>query len=203
MALGDKYATVAEMKTRLGLTHAEYDTPLGAALDAASRGVEKYCGRQFNSAGSTSARVYYPTNVCLADVDDLHTTTGLAVKTDLGDDGTFETTWASTDYQLEPLNGIVDGESGWPWFHIVAVESKRFPTFSKRAPLEVTANWGWAAVPPRVKEATLVTAEALFKLKDAPFGVAGFDNFGAVRVRQNPYVCELLDAYRRHAVLVG
>jgi hypothetical protein len=40
-------------------------------------------------------------------------------------------------------------------------------------------------------------------LKDAPFGVAGFGEFGAVRVRNNPRAMALLQPYRRLPVLVG
>lgn len=203
LALGDSYATAAELKTRLSITVATFDTQLGEALAAASRSVEKFCERQFNKTTTASARTYYSSSDRRADVDDFHTVTGLVVKTDEGDDGTFETTWTSGDYQLEPRGGIVGGEPGWPFYRIYAVDSRRFPICGYRVPIEVTAQWGWNAVPASVKEATLIVAEELFKLKDAPYGVAGFTEYGAVRVRRNPYVCHLLDPYRRYAVLVG
>lgn len=203
MALGDSYATAAELKSRLTVTVDTYDTQAAAVLSSASREVDQWCRRQFNKTTTASARVFYPESCRLAVVDDFHTTTDLAVATDTGDDGTYETTWASTDYQLEPLNQMLDGESGWPYWRIRAVESRLFPTSGRRAPLQVTAQWGWNAVPAGVKEATLILAAEMLKLKDAPFGVAGFGEFGAVRVRNNPKAMGLLQPYRRTPVLVG
>lgn len=202
MALGARYATLAELKSRLGIPDTDDDGSLGPALDTASRGIEKHCDRQFNDADTATARLFYPRTSHLADVDDFHTTTGLIVETDGGDDGTFETTWSTSDYQLEPLNGIVDGETGWPKYQIRAVNGRTFPC-GRRATLRVTARWGWAAVPAPVKEATLVLAEDVFKLKDSPFGSGGFSEFGRIRARANPHVVMLLNPYRRNAVLVG
>lgn len=203
MALGDSYATTAELKSRLDITDSTDDTRLTEALSSASRGIEKFCGRQFNKATSASARVYYPRAACWTDVDDFHTTTGLVVATDDGDDGTYETTWSTSDYQLEPLNGTVDGETGWPYSTIRGVGSRNFPTTSHRAPVQVTAQWGWNAVPSAVKEATLVLAEDVFKLADTPFGAGGFGEFGRIRARENPHVVMLVGAYRRHVAMVG
>jgi hypothetical protein len=204
MALGDSYATIEELKARFdGLDDTNDDVRLGEALDAASRGIDHFCGRQFNKATAATARVFPPTNRCRAEVDDFHTVTGLVVKTDAGNDGTYETTWASTDYQLEPLNGIVDGELGWPFSTIRAVGTRYYPTCSRRASLEVTAQWGWSAVPAKIKEATLVLAEDIFKLASTPFGVGGFGDFGRIRARENPHVVLLAGAYQRDAVLVA
>jgi hypothetical protein len=46
-------------------------------------------------------------------------------------------------------------------------------------------------------------AEETFKMKDAPFGVAGFSDFGAVRVRDNPKVMSLLNRYIRTPILTA
>lgn len=203
MTLGANYATTAELKTRITQTVSTFDTQLGEALSVASRAVDRYCGRQFNVAGSATARVYFPDSCERASVDDISTTSGLIIATDAGDDGTYETTWATGDYFLEPLNGVVDGETGWPYSEIVTVGTKTFPVTGRRPSLQVTATWGWAAVPAAVKEATLIMAEHTFKLKDAPWGVAGVDAYGLVRVRENPEACKILAPYRRNPILVG
>jgi hypothetical protein len=65
-----------------------------------------------------------------------------------------------------------------------------------------TARWGWTAVPAPVKEATLALAEETFKMKDAPFGVAGMGEFGAIRVRANPRIVTMLSPYVRIATRV-
>jgi hypothetical protein len=199
LALGDSYAALAELKTRLGgVTGSTYDTPLTEALSAASREIEKCTGRQFNKASSASARVYVPRMEERLEVDDFYTTTGLIVATDTAANGSYSTTWATTDYQLEPLNGVVDGETGWPYFEIVGVGNYGFPLGARTAAVRITAAWGWNAVPAPIKEATLIAAEALFKRKDAPFGVAGANELGfSIRLREDPYVSKLIEPYRR------
>lgn len=213
MALGDAYATLAQLKGRLGIGSSDTrdDDRMTAALLAASRGMDKETNRQFNDAGSASARVYYPDDWAYVTVDDFSTTAGLSVQTDEGADGLYGLTWTANDYQLEPLNGIVDGETGWPYSTVRAVQSRYFPFWpqgivhrtSWRATVRVTARWGWATVPAPVTEATLIVAAEIFKLKDAPFGVAGFGEYGAVRVRQNPMACNMIMPYKRHVLLVG
>lgn len=202
MAIGDSYATLAALKTRLGIADTTDDNALTEALSAASRGIEKFTRRQFNDAVSASARLYYPLHQRLVIVDDFHTTTGLVVKTDTDDNGTYDQTWTSADYQLEPLGGIQDGVTGWPFWRIRAVEYILFEQYGHRAPIEVTARWGWAAVPAPVKEATLALAEEVFKMKDSPYGIAGFGDF-VVRIRDNPKIAGMLTSYRREAVRVA
>lgn len=90
-------------------------------------------------------------------VPDFSTTDTLVVKT--GEPGSFTDTWATSDYRVEPLNPI----NGEPYTAIVAVD-RVFPRFERhKATIEVTAQWGWAAVPPRVKQACAIQAGVLFK----------------------------------------
>lgn len=204
MALGDSYATLAELKTRLRIADNDDNDALTSALAVASRGVEACCNRQFNDAGSATARVFKPTAPTWSTVDDFSTSTGLVVAVDVGDDGTYETTWASTDYELWPLNGITGGQTGWPYSKIRVVGAGRyFPRYPRRAVLQVTARWGWTAVPAPVKEAALILAEDLFKLRDTPFGVGGYGEYGRVRARENPNVWLRVSPYVRDAVLVA
>lgn len=200
--IGDPYATLEELKTFTNVKQATYDGLLNDALDAASRGIESCTGRQFNKVESASARVYYPEHSCLVEPDDFHTTTGLIVRTATSG-GSFDTTWDAEDFEPRPLNGVVDGQSGWPFYEVWGTGGRLFPTGAHRAPVEVTAQWGWASVPLPVKQACLILAAELYKTKDAPFGIAGNDQFGAVRVRENPMVMKKLAAYVRFPVLVA
>lgn len=202
MAIGDPYVELDELKSYLKITDTEDDTELSAALSAASRGITDFCKRQFNKETVATARTYRVIRTGLAMVDDFHTTTGLVIAT--GDEGVFDTTWTASDYELEPLNGVRNGEPGWPYWKIRALESSALSfTVSSRATIRVTAQWGWAEVPDPVHQACLMLAAELFKMKDAPFGVAGFGEFGMVRVRENPVVKAKLIPYRRNAVLVA
>ena len=200
--IGDLYATLVEFKSYLGdISDTQDDEELTSALESVTREIEDHTNRQFNDAGSVTTRVYRPKNSRRVKVDDFHTITGLVVETDDGD-GTFDTTWAAADYELEPLNGVVDGKPGWPYEQIIAVGSRTFPG-ARRATVRVTAQWGWATVPTPVKQACLILAAETFKLKDAPFGVAGFGEFGAVRVRNNPVAAKKLAPYIRNRVAVN
>ena len=202
MALGASYATLAELKARLGIDPPDttHDVELDDKLSGASREVEDHCHRQFNDAGTASARIFYPVTSELVELDDCHTVTVLV--TDEGDTGSFTTVWSASDYQLEPLNGVVDGQPGWPCSDIRAVAGKRFRC-GRRASVNITAIWGWETVPAPVKDATLILASESFKLREAPFGVAGFGDFGVVRIRDIPVVARKLAKYVRNPVLVG
>lgn len=204
MALGDLYVLLDDLKKVIGLDHAGHDDRITWALKSASRGIDKFCGRQFNKAGSVTARVFRPEGQLLVKVDDFHTTAGLVVATDDDGDGVFETTWSASDYQLEPLNGVVDGEPGWPWWTIRAVGSRNFPCSRRgRATVRVTADWGWPALPDPVREACQIVALETYKLPEAPFGVAGFAEFGVMRVRDNPMAKARLEPYQRSPFLVA
>lgn len=157
MAIGDPYATVSELVARLGKADDGTYTDL---LEAASREVERFCQRQFNTDGSPAAREYDPVDAEMLIVDDFHTDTGLVIDID-GE------TVDLADVVLEPRNGIVDGQPGWPFFQIVA-RTSLWPvtTWFKPWPLNppvitVTADWGWASVPKAIVQATLDVAEYL------------------------------------------
>ncbi|WP_304452904.1 hypothetical protein [Nocardiopsis sp. YSL2] len=186
MALGESYLTLAVLKARLNIVDDGDDNALTGALAAASRGVNQFCARQFNQAETASTRHYEPLTSGLLVVDDFHTTDDLVIGGDAFDADT---------HALEPADGIVDGEPGWPYWRI------RGSGFSGR--VAVTAHWGWAAVPTSVVEATFITAVELFKLKDAPFGIQGQADMGLIRIRENHRITTMLAPYRRRVVAVA
>lgn len=186
--LGDSYATLAELQARIATGQtlpSSLDSTLTTCLAVASRSVEKACGRQFNDAGSATAREVEPCNGLWLDVDDFSTATGLVVKYDSAGDGTFATTVAATNYKPYPLNGVSDGESGWPFWRLKAI-NYCWPAYGQLPSIQVTARWGWTAVPAGIKEGTLILAEEIYKLRDTPFGTGGYGQFGIIRARQNP-----------------
>lgn len=209
MALVNGYCSVQDLRDQLA--DPGTSLPVGMlerAINAASRAVDTYCGRgidgvlgQFWADQAVTTRTYVVTNPCAARVDDISTRTGLIVKT--GTDGsTFPTTLASTEYLLEPRNADAAGTAASPYaFWVIRSINGRLLTQSTRGrvpTLQVTAKFGWSAVPYEVAEATILKAASLFKRKDAPFGIAGFGEFGAVRItRQDPDVIEALSGYTR------
>lgn len=197
------YITSAEFKARHEITTTTYDDIIAEVISEASRIVDSMCGRRFDDTGSAKARVFRPVHGGLAYVDDFSSTSGLVIKTDTSDDGTFDTTWDAADYTLEPLNGIGEnGQAGFPYYRIVAVGSKSFPC-TRRPSLEVTAPWGWAATPADVKGATYLIANRLYEERRSPFGLAANPEFGSQPIRQSSAVRKLLEPYMRRSPLVA
>lgn len=205
MAISNGYVTLAELTSYLdqgGATSlgSGNDAELEQAVEAASRQIDGVCRQRFYQDGSTTAKTYTAWDEYLLDVDPISTTTGLVVATDTDDDAVADTTWTTADYQLEPLNGVVDGISGWPYTRIRAVGDHLFPLSPKgRATVTVTARWGWAAVPDAIFSATLIQAAYLFRRKDAVTGILGATDFGAVTVRAglDRDAADLIAPYRR------
>lgn len=181
------YATVEQLKGYLDQAGqvelgSGDDTSMARAITSASRQIDAHCNRRFYLDGSTSARVFIAEDTSTLKVDDFSTTTGLVIKTDTTGNGTFDRTWATTDYQLHPLNGVVEGLAGWPYWIIEAIDAEAFPV-DRRARVQVTAKWGWATIPDAVLQACLIQSTANFKRKDAPYGIVGFDDYGAARAQ--------------------
>ena len=179
MAITNGYATLAELNSALGINDNVDDVRLELAVETASREIDQFCGRVFYNAG-TATRLFAADTEWLTAIDDLITLTKLETSGDA--DGVFDQEWAATDYQLEPLNGVVGGTSGWPKTKIRAVGGILFPELWRRATIRITGTWGWAAVPTAIKTATLLQAARIFKRADAPFGAAGFSDIGIIRV---------------------
>lgn len=209
MAVVNGYCTTAELREHLADDASTLTTALlERAINAASRAVDAYCGRgidggtgQFWQDATVTTRTYVVTNPRAVRVDDISTRTGLVVKT--GSDGiTFPTTLtAGTDFLLEPRNADAAGATSNPhaFWILRAAGVLFFQSIWPNLPtVQVTAQFGWSAVPYEVSEATILKAASLFKRKDAPFGVAGFGEFGAVRITRNdPDVIDLLGDYTR------
>lgn len=191
-----------------GFVASTHDTSLAVVIAAVEAAVVRYCGRSFDKVAvdAETARVYgragdgdwrgidSPTE---AIVHDIHDTENLVIETDSADSGAFADTWTSDDYVLEPLNNL-EGESYSPYWRIRAVGGLWFPTCNRRPALQVTAAWGWAAVPADVKQGALIKVGRLFTRKDSPQGVAGFGEFGVVRISKttDPDVAEMLGPFR-------
>lgn len=208
MALGDAYVELPDLKEYLKIYdgNIESDDNLQSAIDSASGEIGKICNRQFQRTETATARIYSPNrNRTYVLTDDFWITTGLVVEYDNTGNGDW-VALSATDYELLPLNGVVDGEDGWPYNRIELTGNTlcQFPWVRRRGSVRVTAKWGWEAVPAAVRQACLIIAAETHQLKDAPFGVAGMDQFGSVmRVRENRIALGKLARYTRNRYLVG
>lgn len=199
MAWAPDYASVAELKAALapGITDALDDVALQLAVTAASRAIDRSCGRQFGKLDAPAVRYYTPTSAGRPAVviDDLMDPTGLVVRVEDGGGSFGDPLVLDTGYRLFPWNAAADGR---PWTMLVGVAPTRFPT--RERAVEVAARWGWSAVPAVIKQACLLQASRLFKRKDAPFGILGSAELGSeLRLldRLDPDVAVLLAGLRR------
>jgi hypothetical protein len=154
-ALGDSYASPGDLELRLNQTD---NGTFGTLLDAASRAVESFTHRQFNMTEYATARRFRAADWERLPVDDFHTTDDLVIEVK----GVALT---ADQYDLRPWDGVVDGQTGWPYFDVFRVGGY-WPS-DRRARVEVTAQWGWEAVPQAIREATLDVAVVMF------YGVGG------------------------------
>ena len=197
------YATRNQVKAalRIGTADTLDDDLIDNCVGAASRLIDGYCNRRFWQTGTAEARVYQAEDSFYCSIDDI-AGTALTLKTSSQSDGTFDVTWKVSDYQLEPLNGNLDGLT-WSYDKIRAVGDYLFPTvnanYGEQALVQVTAVFGWPSVPEPVTQATIIQASRIFKRYDSPLGVAGFGDLGAIRVSRflDPDMAQLVEPYRR------
>lgn len=190
MAITNGYTTLANVKAALRLTDSVDDALLEQAVEGSSRRIDGYCGRFFYQKTATiSLFAYDPWNQPVGDLVSVTT-----LKTDENADGTYETTWAATDYLLEPTNAVLQTR---PYNRIVAKAGRTFPlTTMPPLPLvQINGVWGWSAVPDDVEQACLLLTLRSFARLNASLGVLGFADM-AIQVRSiDPDVRDLLSPY--------
>lgn len=201
MAFDTPYASLAELKAyaKIPETKEGFDDILEDALDSTTNEINQAANRQFNKTDTATERAFYPTGNRLCFVDDFYTTENLVLTV-------ADEVWTDDMYELQPLNGVVSGQPGWPYWIIKALDGRCFPLggWAGEAPVLLTAKWGWNAVPNPIKQACLIMAAETFSMKDAPFGVAGMDQFGTpLRVRDNRIAAGKIARYTRDRVKVG
>ena len=196
MAITNGYATLEEVKNALRITDSVDDTLLEMAVESASRLIDGTAGRQFYSIG-TATRYFVAQDDFIVETDDLRSDT-VIIKTSGNADGVFDTTWDSDDYQLEPLNGILDGIE-WPFTRVRAIGDYWWPISGGEALVEITGVWGWTYVPIAIKQACIIQSSRIYKRLDSPLGVAGFGEMGAMRISRDldPDVAQLVMPYKR------
>jgi len=198
LAITNGYTTLADVKAALRITDSVDDSLIEIAIESASREIDGYCNRVFYSTSGT--RVYQPQDAFVCHTDDIISITTLKTSDNAQ---SYNNTWATTDFQLEPLNGVSGGIDS-PATRIRAVGDYLFPvwsvtgTYTNFAPVQIVGVFGWSAVPVAVKQAAILLAMRQFKRYDSPLGVAGFGDLGAIRVgRVDPDVEALLMPFKK------
>lgn len=195
MAITNGYCTLNEVKASLRIPVSDTldDDLLELAIESASRDIDQACERQFFSTETT--RFYTPRDSYVCEIDDLTTLT--SIKTSSGADGVFDETWASSDYQLEPLNGLAGGME-LPFDRIRAVGDFTFPISGLEVTVRVEGTFGFDATPVAIRQAAVLLSSRIFKRNDSPGGVMGFGDIGIVRIsRFDPDIERLIQPYRK------
>lgn len=197
MAIENGYCTLAEVKSALRITDVTDDALLEKAIEGASRRIDGYTGRFFYQQSATISM--YTRDIYTVQLqNDLVSVTTL--KTDDDGDGTFEDTWtANIDYQLQPLNTVLQSR---PYNRVVAVGGKTFPIMIQPdlPGVQINGVWGWSSVPDDVREACVLLSMRGFARYNAALGVVGFADM-AIQVRSvDPDVRDMLSPYVQYGI---
>lgn len=201
MTISNGYCSLAEIRARLALASTAGDTMLEQIVTSVSRWIDDYTARRFYSATETRYYEAYSSNEIW--VDDILAVGSL--KTDDNADRTYETTWATTDYDLLPDNASLEGT---PYSQIVITPngSYGFPVGIHKG-IQLAGTFGYCSTTSSgkatiIKEACLLQAERIYKRKDSPLGVAGVSALGIQTLKVpglDPDVKSMLDPFCRLA----
>jgi hypothetical protein len=188
MALIIDYVTVPVMKTYIGIdANTKYDALLGEAISSASRDIDNRTGRTFGKDDAPTTRTFVA-GKCILFVDDIADASSITVTDSNGNE--------LTDLRMLPLNGVVNGQPGWPTTRM------KSSSFCKGEEYTVEAIYGWDEVPTVVEEACKILAAETFLTKDVPHGVKGIDEFGVVRIRESAQIEKKLRPVTIHPVSI-
>jgi hypothetical protein len=193
------YLTTAEARTYAGLSDLADTELLDDVVTAVSRAIDNACQRTFFQQAA-QARTFVTQSadlLTLGAFNDLVSITTL--KFDRDGDGVFEETISATNF------GLLDSdfpETG-PYTAVELYNQTWFPVPGGTAGTgrtkltQVTGTWGWPAVPAQVKQACRLQVARVMKRQESPLGVAGFGEFGVVRVsRLDPDIDAMLQPYK-------
>ena len=199
------YTTIDIIKRRLNVNDTSRDTDIHLSISAASRSIDRDCGRSFDTP--TSGTKIYPTNIRVDNnyrprrntfnkINSLfiHDTTSTddELTLEYASDARGSEGWEAWPSDLITFLTPINTRMGWPRTGLVV--DGRWPGNFVR----ITAEWGWPSVPADIQNACAILATRLHRRIDSPLGVTGSDEFGTMFVRKiDPDVAKLLQGYKR------
>ena len=130
------------------------DDSIDEDLIAVSRWVDRHCRRTFAKEASAVARVFVAqANGPLIRVGDM-AAAPTTVKIDTDNDGDFTDETAVTGFEAFPLDAAY-GPEAKPYRSVNLPNWASITSFIEGQRVQVTAQWGWPAVPDAVKIATI------------------------------------------------
>lgn len=201
------YCTRNEVLTKMGRSNT--DDPdvfenIDKSIEAATTAINNHTHRQFDNV--TGYRLLPSLGGYRLDIPDLAAVDTIEI--DTTDNGTFDTTVATADYELgtwrESGRIIVDDaevDTNWP-YEFVTLLNRPWPTGRRANHVKITGDWGWQSVPTPIRDAAMMlTIRYAQRMQQAPFGVQSWGELGALAIRSHdPDVAALIDDYRKVAV---
>ena len=172
MAVDDAYINAADFRKRINKTVTEDDGVLDNILKGVSRLLDRECGRFFGQDAEAVVRYYDGNGLARLYIDDIATTDDLAVKVDLDADyaydGSDETLTRDTHFWIGPPNAALGSEAKpYRYLEIVPSNGVLFVWPSQVRAVQVTAIFGWPAVPEAIIDAVAMVAHEITDLEQA------------------------------------
>lgn len=169
MAWAPDYLTAEEAAAFVRTTEPSELAQIGTWVTAASRAIDARCNRQFGRLEEPAVftydgqPVYSPAaRLWFLEIDDVQDTTDLTVGGKV---------LADSGAALWPRNAVLKGGA------YTALAWTSVATWT--GPLDVSARWGWTAVPTQVTAAVGLQVSRFVARRDSPFGIAGSSADGA------------------------
>lgn len=163
------YITLNELKSALNIDDSVDDSALSAALTSAAGAVTAYCDRYFGQTGTIGTpvtRMYRPDDRRVF-TDDLVSYTAVEYA---DADAASWTSIGTASVIAMPANAATL-EPAHPYTSLHAISSAEWPDADGW--VRITGVWGWPAVPPQIKQATLLQAVRLATSRSVPLGIVG------------------------------
>jgi hypothetical protein len=176
------YANLDQTRERFRIPDTLDDARLSMLIDTASAMIDKDTNSGFGQ--TTATKTFVPSCAWEMGVPPLISITTL--KTDDDASGTYETTWTTSDYELDGggnLLGTVD-----PYTLIRAIGSATFPTpvtGGRHRLVQIVGSWGYPVTPDAIIEATMLLVSRLWHRAGSPLGVQSFGDIGVGYVRSS------------------
>jgi hypothetical protein len=187
--------TLTEFKTALGLPIQTdpSDGKLSWHIASASALVRNYTGLEFlvtDEYAFAEDRSYEYDGCGFLDIDECQEVTAVAVQSGYIGDTTTTTSLTVNEWSAYPLNGPVrqwlrlapnaygvgSPEMGFTY----NLDTLAYKLPSRPNIVIVTASWGWPAIPDDVKQATIITAEAMSE-GNRPYTQESIENYSRTR----------------------
>ncbi len=166
-----RYVSVPEMFERVNVADDRDRDLMRGALLAAEIEVDTYCGRTFHNQDNKDPRFFRARSPRFVRIDDAVdiATVQIGHGTRAGSFSTFAGEYVPWDSNGGSIDMLEADSSAWPhpagWVKVTP-----------------TTSWGWTAPPGNVVEAVKIQALKLYRRKDAPEGVLGFEGAGVVKI---------------------